>query len=104
MIYVSGLAVRRPYLRLRQTYLTIRHTKQILHPGGYMSKECVFCGKKPQVGNLVSHSNIKTKRRFSPNLQRVRHQFANGRVQTLTVCTRCLRSGVITKPAVRKQG
>lgn len=32
-----------------------------------MSKECDFCGKKPQVGNLVSHSNIKTKRRFNPN-------------------------------------
>ena len=45
-----------------------------------MSKECIFCGKKPQVGNLVSHSNIKTKRRFNPNLQRVRHQFADGSV------------------------
>lgn len=64
-----------------------------------MSKECDFCGKKPQVGNLVSHSNIKTKRRFNPNLQRVRHQFADGTVRTLTVCTRCLRSGVVTKPA-----
>ena len=61
-----------------------------------MSKECDFCGKKPQVGNLVSHSNIKTKRRFNPNLQRVRHQFADG-----TVRTRCLRSGVVTKPAAR---
>ena len=66
-----------------------------------MSKECDFCGKKPQVGNLASHSNIKTKRRFNPNLQRVRHQFADGTVRTLTVCTRCLRSGVVTKPAAR---
>ena len=63
-----------------------------------MSKECDFCGKKPQVGNLVSHSNIKTKRRFNPNLQRVRHQFPDGSVRTLTVCTRCLRSGAVTKP------
>ena len=46
-----------------------------------MSKECIFCGKKPQVGNLVSHSNIKTKRRFNPNLQRVRHQFPDGSVR-----------------------
>ena len=67
-----------------------------------MSKECAMCGKKPQVGNLVSHSNIKTKRRFNPNLQNVRHQFANGEVRTLSVCTRCLRSGCITKPLVRK--
>ena len=68
-----------------------------------MSKECDFCGKKPQVGNLVSHSNIKTKRRFNPNLQRVRHQFPDGSVRTLTVCTRCLRSGFVTKPAAPKQ-
>ena len=67
-----------------------------------MSKCCAFCGKTPQVGNLVSHSNIKTKRRFNPNLQRVRHQYPNGTVATITVCTRCLRSGRVVKPVVRK--
>ena len=66
-----------------------------------MSKECAMCGKKPQTGHLVSHSNIKTNRRFNPNLQNVRHQFANGEVRTITVCTRCLRSGRVTKPLVR---
>lgn len=66
-----------------------------------MGKECEFCGKKPQVGNLVSHSNIKTKRRFSPNLQTVRHQFPNGTIRSVRVCSRCLRSGVITKPVAR---
>ena len=66
-----------------------------------MGKQCEICGKKAQVGNLVSHSNIKTQRRFNPNLQRVRHQFADGTVRTRTVCTRCLRSGVVTKPAAR---
>ena len=34
-----------------------------------MSKVCVLTGKKVMVGNSVSHSNIKTKRRFYPNLQ-----------------------------------
>ena len=67
-----------------------------------MSKECEMCGKKPQVGNLVSHSNIKTKRVFNPNLQKVRHQFANGEVRTVSVCTRCLRSGMIVKPIAKK--
>ena len=67
-----------------------------------MSKECCMCGKKPQVGHLVSHSNIKTKRRFNPNLQNVRHQFANGEVRVISVCTRCLRSGRVTKPVVRR--
>ncbi|MDR3358408.1 MAG: 50S ribosomal protein L28 [Desulfovibrio sp.] len=67
-----------------------------------MSKQCIFCGKKPQVGNLVSHSNIKTKRRFNPNLQRVRHQFSDGSVRTIMACTRCLRSGAVVKPVVRR--
>ncbi len=34
-----------------------------------MSRVCVINGKKPMVGHTVSHSNIKTKRRFLPNLQ-----------------------------------
>ncbi len=34
-----------------------------------MSKVCQVTGKRPIVGNNVSHSNIKTKRRFEPNLQ-----------------------------------
>ena len=34
-----------------------------------MSRVCELTGKKMIVGNSVSHSNIKTKRRFYPNLQ-----------------------------------
>ena len=34
-----------------------------------MSRVCELTGKKPIVGHLVSHSNIKTKRRFYPNLR-----------------------------------
>ena len=34
-----------------------------------MSRICQITGKKVGVGNSVSHSNIKTKRRFYPNLQ-----------------------------------
>lgn len=67
-----------------------------------MAKQCEVCGKKPQVGHHVSHSNIKTKRRFNPNLQNVRHQRANGEVTTLQVCTRCIRSGAVCKPSARK--
>ena len=33
-----------------------------------MSRRCDLTGKGPQVGHKVSHSNIKTKRRFLPNL------------------------------------
>jgi large subunit ribosomal protein L28 len=35
-----------------------------------MARKCVITGKGVQVGHNVSHSNIKTKRRFLPNLQR----------------------------------
>ena len=34
-----------------------------------MARVCQITGKRPQVGNNVSHSNNKTKRRFYPNLQ-----------------------------------
>ena len=34
-----------------------------------MARVCEITGKKVIVGNSVSHSNIKTKRRFYPNLQ-----------------------------------
>jgi large subunit ribosomal protein L28 len=34
-----------------------------------VSRECEVTGKKPMVGNNVSHANNKTKRRFLPNLQ-----------------------------------
>lgn len=35
-----------------------------------MARECQLTGKKPMTGNRVSHSNVKTKRRFLPNLQK----------------------------------
>ena len=40
-----------------------------------MARVCQVTGKKPIVGNTVSHSNIKTKRRFLPNLQTKRFYF-----------------------------
>lgn len=67
-----------------------------------MAKKCDHCGKIPQSGHSVSHSNIKTKRRFVPNLQNVRHQGADGSVRKITLCTRCIRSGAVTKPVRRK--
>jgi large subunit ribosomal protein L28 len=34
-----------------------------------MARVCQVTGKKPLSGHSVSHSNIKTKRKFNPNLQ-----------------------------------
>ena len=61
-----------------------------------MSKACDICGKKPQVGNNVSHAHNLTKRRFNPNLQNVR-VLKDGRVQKLTVCTSCIKGGKVNK-------
>ena len=61
-----------------------------------MSKVCAICGKKPSFGNHRSHSMVATKRRFDPNLQRVRIN-DNGTPRRVYVCTRCLKAGKVTK-------
>lgn len=48
------------------------------------------------VGSNISHAHNVTKRRFNPNLQRVR-AFSDGRAKTLMVCTACLKSGRVQK-------
>ena len=61
-----------------------------------MSKVCSVCGKKPTFGHNRSHSMVATKRRFDPNLQRVR-VLVDGVPRRAYVCTRCLKSGKVTK-------
>jgi large subunit ribosomal protein L28 len=56
-----------------------------------MARRCDICGKDPASGHAVSHSNIKNKRRFLPNLHKVRLRLA-GKERRMRVCTRCLRS------------
>ena len=67
-----------------------------LHFRRSMCKICAICGKKPAFGNHRSHSMVATKRRFDPNLQRVR-VLLNGSPQRAYVCTRCLKGGKVTK-------
>lgn len=58
-----------------------------------MARVCQVTGKKPIVGNSVSHSNIKTKRRFLPNLQKKRFFFAEeDRWVTIKVSADALRT------------
>jgi len=63
-----------------------------------MAMRCEICGKGPMSGNNVSHAHNVTRRRFLPNLQKVRANI-QGRIKTLRVCTRCIRSGKVTKAA-----
>jgi|SRR6266480_4410043 len=58
-----------------------------------MSRRCELTAKAPQVGHKVSHSNIKTKRRFLPNLCNVTFiSDALGRNVRLRVSTNALKS------------
>ena len=61
-----------------------------------MSRKCEICGKGPSFGNNVSHANNKTRTVWRPNLQKVK-AIRNGSVSTIKVCTRCIRSGHVTK-------
>src|ERR671934_1556222 len=58
-----------------------------------MSRQCELTGKGAQVGHKVSHSNIKTKRRFLPNLLNVTLiSDALGRQVKLRVSANALKS------------
>jgi large subunit ribosomal protein L28 len=61
-----------------------------------MARVCEICGKGPVFGNNVSHANNKTRRVWNPNLQKVKAT-KEGRTIGMRVCTRCIRSGKISK-------
>ena len=61
-----------------------------------MSRVCEVTGKRPAIGNRVSHANNKKKRRFLPNLQTAR--VANGgSTRKVVVCTKCLKAGKVAR-------
>lgn len=61
-----------------------------------MSRVCTTCGKRPRTGNKISASDRHTKRRWLPNLQRVRVRTETG-TRRIRVCTSCIRSGKVMK-------
>lgn len=75
-----------------------------------MSKVCYSCGKKPVAGRSMMMKGIKkkkggiglhctgvSKRRFVPNLQKIRIK-ENNVVKRALVCTSCIQKGAILKP------
>ena len=58
--------------------------------------KCEICGKGQMSGNNVSHSHVKTKRKWNPNLQAVKAN-VSGATKKFNVCTRCLRSGKVER-------
>ena len=73
-------------------------------------RHCAICDKKPIVGRSIARRGLAkktggigkkttgiTRRRFLPNLQRVKVQFPNGTVKRVKVCASCLQSGKVRK-------
>ena len=63
-----------------------------------MARRCEICGKGPIYGHSISHAHNLTKRRWNPNLQRVRI-LVGSTARKLRVCTSCIRNGRVTKPS-----
>lgn len=62
-----------------------------------MASVCEVCGKKPSFGMSVSHSHRRTKRRWNPNIQRVKAIVNGVTPKRLNVCTSCLKAGKVAR-------
>lgn len=58
--------------------------------------KCSVCNKGVVFGNAVSHSHRRSNRPWKPNIKRVK-AMVDGTPRHIHVCTRCLRSGKITR-------
>ena len=58
--------------------------------------KCEFCDKGVVFGIRVSHSHRRSNRPWKPNVKRVK-AIVNGTPKHVYVCTRCLRSGKVTR-------
>ncbi|MFA6600323.1 MAG: 50S ribosomal protein L28 [Candidatus Omnitrophota bacterium] len=78
-------------------------------------RTCAICEKKPIVGRSIARRGLPkktggiglkttgiTRRRFFPNLQKVKVRFPNGTVRRIKVCASCLQAGLVTKAAAYK--
>ena len=59
-------------------------------------EKCEICGKDVSFGIKVSHSHRRTNRTWKPNIRRVK-ALVNGTPKRVYACTRCLRSGKVTR-------
>ena len=61
-----------------------------------MAAVCDICGKKPTFGNNISHSHRRTRRRWNPNVQKIRVT-VGGTPRRITVCTKCLKANKVAR-------
>ena len=58
--------------------------------------KCEYCGKDVSLGIKVSHSHRRSNRAWKPNIVKVK-AVVNGSPKRINACTRCLRSGKVTR-------
>ncbi|MFO7897020.1 MAG: 50S ribosomal protein L28 [Candidatus Cloacimonadales bacterium] len=61
-----------------------------------MSKVCDICGKGAQTGNHRSHALNASKRKFYPNLSKMKAEI-KGEVKKIKICSKCLKSNKVIK-------
>ena len=61
-----------------------------------MAKKCEICGKGYQMGASVSNSHNRTKKKFNPNLHRVKVNMF-GTIKRIFVCSKCIKANKIQK-------
>lgn len=67
-----------------------------------MAAVCEICDKRPSFGMNLSHSHRRTRRRWNPNIQRIRVATPRG-TKRMNVCTGCIKSGKVTKPVATRR-
>ncbi|MHB9025611.1 MAG: 50S ribosomal protein L28 [Armatimonadota bacterium] len=62
-----------------------------------MANTCDVCGKGTQTGNRISHSHVRTKHTWKPNIQAVRVRNEKGTPSKVNVCASCLKANKVIK-------
>jgi large subunit ribosomal protein L28 len=68
----------------------------LIFSGADMASVCDVCGKSPGFGNNISHSHRRTRRRWNPNIQRLRVMIG-GSPKRINVCTKCLKANKVRR-------
>lgn len=88
--------VEKPLIFLCPSAILIKYDFIDVKGGFVMSRKCDICGKGTATGMQVSHSHIRNKKTWKPNIQKVR-VVVDGTPKKLNVCTRCLRSNKVQR-------
>ncbi len=87
-VIIIGL-FKKPGFRYRQRILWKKEVQRIM-------AKCDFCDKGVSFGIKVSHSHRRSNKMWKPNVKRVK-AIVDGTPKHVYVCTRCLRSGKVTR-------